>query len=176
MIGLVLDPNMANQKIKKKDPIYCSKFLNKFIANLINVGNIIFFEKLYYILLKQLFFINNFKSFRSNLSILIFYELVVKLIVFFKLKIIKPKVIKQVKKNLKNKKIIPIKLIKNKRFIVAIKWFNIKLLTIANKKILWRIFNEIHSLLFLNSLLVKKKKKNYKILLLNNRTNITYKW
>ena len=136
MIGLVLDPNMVNQKIKKKDPIYSSKFLNKFITNLISIGNIIFFEKLYYILLKQLFFINSFKGFRNNLSILILYELIVKLIIFFKLKIIKPKIIKQVKKNLKNKKIIPIKLVKDKRFVAAIKWFNIKLLTIINKKIL----------------------------------------
>ena len=175
MTELVRDQNMVNLKIKKNDPIFCSKFLYKFISNLINGGNIIFFEKLYYILLKQLFFISSFKCFRNKLCILIFYELIIKLIVFFKLKIIKPKTIKQTKKNLKNKKIIPIKLIKNKRFIVAIKWFNIKLLTIKNKKILWRIFNEIYILLFLSATsAVKKKKKNYKILLLNNQTNITY--
>ena len=110
-----------NKNIKKKDAIFCSKFLYKFITNAINIGNIIFFEKLYYILLKQLVFISNFKCFRNKLSILILYEIILKLIIFFKLKIIKPKIIKQIKKNAKNKKIIPIKLIKEKRFTAAIK-------------------------------------------------------
>lgn len=157
--------------IKKYDFIFNSNILYKIFLKLMRNGSKTTIQNIIYLILNQIIFIKYFKIFRVCIKIILFFEIILRLIIYVNFKIFRKN-----KNKFINKKIIPIKLFKSFRYIIALNWFINALKKRQEKKIFWKMYFEIFDIIFKNKGFSLTQKKKFQLLLIKNRGNITYKW